>query len=280
MNAPLVSIITPVFNSAPWLAEMLASVRNQTFSNWEQILVDDGSTDGSDQIIERAAEADPRIRLLRMPHNGGPAKARNRAIDEARGQYLAFLDADDLWLEPKLELCLRFMQQNQYAFVYHAFRYLSSDGRSAGALVRGPRDLTFRTLHVRRGIGDCMSVMIDRERIPDFRFLSHHGKTHEDWQAWLSLVKSGHTGHLLDEDLGRYRKSDGSRNASKLAAARLVWRLYRHYEKLPWPRAASWWTQYAWNSFWLQQRSRPPALNRKENARPHPAEATPCEEQV
>ncbi|MGB7191052.1 MAG: glycosyltransferase family 2 protein, partial [Acidobacteriaceae bacterium] len=213
MNAPLVSVITPVFNSAPWLAEMLASVRAQTFSNWEHILVDDGSTDGSDRMIERAAELDPRIRFLRMPHNGGPANARNRAIEEARGQFVAFLDADDLWLHSKLELCLRFMRENQYAFVYHAFRYLSSDGRSTGALVRGPRELNLRTLHVKRGIGDCMSVMIDRAAIPDFRFVAHHGKTHEDWQTWLALVKNGHAGHLLGEDLGRYRKSDGSRNA-------------------------------------------------------------------
>lgn len=268
MSEPVVSVITPVFNAAPWLSEMLDSVRSQTFSGWEHILVDDWSADDSVRIIERAAAADPRIRLLRMPENGGPAKARNRAIEEARGRYLAFLDADDLWLERKLELCLKFMQENQYPFVYHAFRYLSSNGDSTGALVCGPSALTYRTLHTRRGIGDCMSVVIDREQIPHFRFIIHHGKTHEDWQTWLWLVKRGHTGHLLKRDLGRYRKSEGSRNASKLTAARLVWRLYRHYEELPWARAASWWIQYAWNSFWLQLRSRPPAAVRNTFARP------------
>lgn len=259
VTRPVVSIITPVFNAAPWLAEMLESVRNQTYSEWEHILVDDGSTDESNQIIERAAAADARLRLLRMAENGGPARARNLAIEAARGRYLAFLDADDLWLKRKLELCLQFMRQNELPFIYHAFRYLSSDGERTGALVRGPAKLTYRTLHTRRGIGDCMSVMIDHEAIPDFRFLAHESKTHEDWQAWLRLITSGYTGHLLDHDLGRYRKSSRSRNASKLAAARLVWRLYRHYEQLPWPRAASWWTQYAWNSFWLQLRCKPPS---------------------
>lgn len=270
MEEPLVSVITPVYNSAPWLGETLDSVKKQTIPYWEHILVDDGSTDGSDQIIEKAARLDPRIRFFRILENGGPAKARNRAIDEARGRYLAFLDADDLWLEKKLELCLQFMRKNQYPFVYHAFRYLSSDGHRTGAIVRGPVELNFRTLHVRRGIGDCMSVMIDREFIPDFRFVNHPGKTHEDWQTWLWLVKKGHTGHLLDKDLGRYRKSDGSRNASKLTAARLVWRLYRDYEKLPFPRAANWWAQYAWNSFWLQLRSRPPATWKKQKSRLSP----------
>lgn len=254
---PLVSVITPVFNAAPWLSEMLGSVSRQTFSNWEHILVDDGSTDGSDRIVERAAEEDSRIRFFRMPQNGGPASARNRAIQEARGQYLAFLDADDLWLEQKLERCLRYMQENNYEFVYHSFRYLSSDGKSVGAVVHGPKLLTIRNHFVRRGTGDCMSVMIDRERIPDFHFVHHDGKTHEDWQTWLCLVRQGHSGHLLAEDLGRYRKSEGSRNAGKLAAARLVWRMYRRSENLPLLRAASWWTQYAWNSYWLHQRSRP-----------------------
>jgi glycosyltransferase involved in cell wall biosynthesis len=262
-----ISIITPVYNSAPWLGEMLDSVRKQTFQNWEHLLVDDGSTDGSDQIIASTAATDPRIRLFRMPENGGPAKARNLGIDKASGRYLAFLDADDLWLEQKLELCLQFMRGNRYPFVYHAFRYLSSDSKSTGGVVRGPAELNYRTLHVRRGIGDCMSVMIDRELIPDFRFVNHQGKTHEDWQTWLCLVKNGHKGHLLDKDLGRYRKSDGSRNASKLAAARLVWRLYREYEKLPFPQAANWWAQYAWNSFWLQLRSKPPVTGKKQTSR-------------
>jgi len=257
MKAPLVSIITPVYNASCWLTEMLESVQRQTFPDWEHILVDDGSADGSDQIVERAAKKDSRIRLIRMSHNSGPAMARNRGIEDARGRYLAFLDADDLWLEQKLERCLRFMMENNYGFVYHAFRYLSSDGKSVGTVVRGPAELTVRNHFVRRGTGDCMSVMIDRERIPEFHFVHQEGKTHEDWQTWLWLVKRGHTGHLLAEDLGRYRKSEGSRNAGKLAAARLVWQMYRRSEKLPLLRAASWWAQYAWNSYWLHQRSRP-----------------------
>lgn len=257
MRTPIVSIITPVYNAARWIEEMLESVQKQTFTDWEHILVDDGSSDGSNHIIERAALADSRIRLLRMTKNSGPATARNCGIAEARGRYLAFLDADDLWLEQKLERGLSFMQQNNYEFIYHAFRYLSSDGKSIGAVVYGPRELTIRNHFVRRGTGDCMSVMIDHERIPDFHFVHQEGKTHEDWQTWLWLVRRGHTGHLLPEDLGRYRKSEGSRNAGKLAAARLVWRMYRESERLPLVRAVSWWTQYAWNSYWLHMRSKP-----------------------
>jgi glycosyltransferase involved in cell wall biosynthesis len=254
---PVVSIITPVFEAARWLPEMLASVASQTFTDWEHILVDDCSSDESAAVIERAAATDPRIRLLRMPSNGGPGRARNRAIDAARGRYIAFLDADDLWLPEKLEHCLAFMEQHDYSFVYHGFRYLSADGRSTGGLVKGPSRLTLESLHTQRGTGDCMSIVIDREKVSGFCFPEEYERCHEDWLAWLWLVQQHHIGHLLPEDLGRYRLSGKSRNANKLSAAWTAWHLYRVREGLSWPRAAAWWFLYAWNSFCLYVRSRP-----------------------
>lgn len=256
-SMPIVTIVTPVFNASPWLGEMLASVAAQTFDNWEQILVDDCSTDHSVALIERAAASDPRIRLLKLDSNRGPAFARNRALEVARGRYIAFLDADDLWLPEKLERCLEFMEQRQCSFVYHAFRYISADGRNLGAVVKGPSRLTFKTLHTRRGTGDCMSIVIDRTKAMDFRFFEVLRDCHEDWLAWRGLVLGGHVGFLLPSDLGRYRLSTGSRNADKITAAKKVWHLYREFERLPWLRAASWWLQYCWNSFWMRFHCRP-----------------------
>jgi teichuronic acid biosynthesis glycosyltransferase TuaG len=264
----LVSIITPVFNAERWLEDMLASVAAQSFTNWEHLLVDDGSTDSSAALIERAARADPRIRLLRMPGNGGPARARNAALELAKGRYIAFLDADDLWLPAKLERSLDFLRQSGCDFCYHAFRYLSADGTSAGPLVQGPPRLTLRAHHTRRGTGDCMSMVIDRERVPGFRFAENRSGLHEDWLAWLGLVRSDYRGCLLAEDLGRYRLSGSSRNAGKLAAARKVWHLYRRVEDLSWAHAAGWWCLYAWNSLWLHLRSRPRSHGRAAARRP------------
>src|SRR5580700_5420680 len=101
---PLVSIITPVYNAARWLRETLDCVRAQTLTDWEHMLVDDGSTDDSVAVIEAAVREDKRFRLIRTPQNAGPSNARNLALEAARGRYIALLDADDLWLEKKLEL--------------------------------------------------------------------------------------------------------------------------------------------------------------------------------
>ncbi|HUN86802.1 MAG TPA: glycosyltransferase family 2 protein [Terracidiphilus sp.] len=253
---PLVSIITPVYNAARWLPETLASVRGQTFANWEQILVDDGSTDDSAALVEAATRTDSRFRLMRMLNNGGPSAARNLAIDAARGRFIAFLDADDLWLPKKLALSVEWMKAHDYAFIYHDYRHMSNDGTRVGALIIPPEVLNLQTLHTRRGHG-CLSVVIDRTKVSAFHFPANYNYLNEDFCAWLSIVQQGHIGHRLPADLGRYRLSAASRSANKLAASIDTWKIYRKISRLPLLRAASWWTQYAWNSFWLHRYARP-----------------------
>jgi len=255
-SGPRVSIITPVFNAARWLPETLETVRAQTLEDWEQIFVDDGSTDGSAALIEAAAARDARFRLLRMTRNSGPSAARNLALGAALGRFVAFLDADDLWLPEKLARAVQWMTAHGYGFIYHDYRHISHDGLHVGALISGPDELNLRTLHTRRGTG-CLSVVIDRERIPEFHFPSVPAYLHEDFCAWLRLIQMGHKGHRLAVDLGRYRISSQSRSARKLSAAMESWKIYREASRLPRLRAALWWGQYAWNSFWLHLHARP-----------------------
>ncbi len=252
----LVSIITPVFNAARWLPENFATVRAQTLSDWEQIFVDDASSDGSVAMLQAAAARDARLRLLCMAGNAGPSAARNLALKQARGRFIAFLDADDLWHSDKLSRSVEWMTRHQYGFIYHDYRQISSDGLRVGALIAGPQELNLRTLHTRRGTG-CLSVVIDRERIPEFRFPYQCAYLHEDFCAWLSIIQQGHVGHRLAADLGCYRLSAHSRSANKLTAAAQVWKIYREASKLPPMRAALWWTQYAWNSSWLYCYAKP-----------------------
>jgi len=256
-QTPLVSIITPVYNALRWLPETMASVRAQTYTHWEHIFVDDGSTDGSLEFLEVMARDDRRLRVLCTARNGGPSEARNLAIDAARGRFLAFLDADDLWMPEKLARSVEWMTTHGYAFIYHDYRHLSHDGTRIGALIRGPEELDLRTLHVRRGTGGCLSVVLDRQRIPEFHFPTNFRFLHEDFCAWLSLIKQGHFGHRLPADLGRYRLSLHSRSSNKLIGAANAWVIYRTISKLSWLRAASWWILYAWNCFWLYRAARP-----------------------
>jgi glycosyltransferase involved in cell wall biosynthesis len=253
---PVVSVITPVYNAERWLPETLATMQAQTLTDWEQILVDDGSTDNSAAIAEAAAAADHRIRLLKTARNQGPSAARNLALDAARGRFIAFLDADDLWLPQKLSRCIAWMTAHGHGFIYHDYRQISADGASVGALIKGPEELNLRSLHTRRGTG-CLSVVIDRELIPHFRFPSHHDFLHEDFCAWLGLIQQGYVGRRLAADLGRYRLSEQSRSANKVFAAAESWRIYRDASKLSRMRAALWWMQYAWNGFWLHRAARP-----------------------
>ena len=254
---PLVSIITPVYNAARWLPETLATVRAQTLTDWEQIFVDDGSTDGSPAIVEAAAAEDPRFRSLRTLRNAGPSAARNQALDAARGRFIAFLDADDLWHPEKLARSVEWMTTHGYGFIYHDYRHMSHDGARVGALITGPEVLDLRTLHTRRGTGGCLSIVIDRERIPGFHFPNNFRYINEDFCGWLSIIQQGQPGHRLPADLGRYRLSVHSRSSSKRRAVIDAWKIYREFSKLPPMRAVVWWTQYIWNSFWLYRRARP-----------------------
>jgi teichuronic acid biosynthesis glycosyltransferase TuaG len=260
---PLVSIVTPVYNAARWLPETLATVEAQTVQDWEHLLVDDGSVDGSAAILQAAAARNPNFRMLTTGRNQGPSVARNLAIEAARGRYIAFLDADDLWLPEKLEACLEYMRSNGYSFIYHDYRHLTEDGAKIGRVVSGPDELDLRALHTRRGTGSCLAVMIDREGVGDLRFPVRGKALHEDFCLWLRLVKKGYTGRRLARDLARYRLSASSRSANKISSAVETWRIYRNESELSFPRALNWWVQYVWNAFWLNHRARPRTRNRR-----------------
>jgi teichuronic acid biosynthesis glycosyltransferase TuaG len=269
---PLISIITPVYNAARFLPDTLNSVQAQTLTDWEHLLVDDGSGDGSANIVNAASAGDARIRLLRTPCNSGPAVARNLALDAARGRYIAFLDADDLWLARKLELCIDWMQSHGHGFVYHDYRHMSEDGSRLGGLISGPDELNLRTVHTRRGHGGCLSMMIDRQQIGDVRFPPRSHLTHEDLRAWLAIIRKGFVGHRVPCDLGRYRLANTSRNAKKFTSISHTWLIYRNEPELSYAKAAFWWLQYVWNAWRMYRYAQPqcgsdcPALDERRNS--------------
>jgi teichuronic acid biosynthesis glycosyltransferase TuaG len=240
-----VSVVMPAYNAEATIASAMASVRDQTDAGWELIVVDDGSTDRTAEIAAAAAAADKRIRLIRQ-RNQGVAAARNAAIEAATGRYLAFLDADDLWLPSKLERQLRFMSLRSSALSATAYRRQWGD--KLGPFFHVPELITYATsLGSRPFIS--ITVMVDtaqvRVRMPN---ISRGSLLPEDLVAWLGILRTGVVAHGLDEDLARYRSTEGSRSCSKAKCAYQVWRVYRDIERLDLARSSWYFAQYAWRS--------------------------------
>ncbi|MCR5362897.1 MAG: glycosyltransferase family 2 protein [Bacteroidales bacterium] len=206
MNNSLVSIITPTYNCGPFIAETIRSVQAQTYTDWEMIIVDDCSTDETRDVVAGFIVNDPRIRYLCNERNSGAAITRNRALREARGRWIAFLDSDDLWEPQKLERQVDFMSANGYAFTYHEYVEMMQDGALRGIRVSGPKRVSRWAMFACCWPG-CLSVMYDSTciglvQIADIR-------KNNDTALWLKVVRKSPC-YLLPENLARYRRRSGS----------------------------------------------------------------------
>lgn len=241
----LISIITPVFNAADYLEATIASVQAQTHEHWEMIVVDDCSTDPTVKIIERAAALDPRIRLIRHYKNGGPAAARNSALDAATGRWIAFLDSDDLWLPQKLELQIIFQRHHSAKLTFTEFRRITSDGRQVGRLIEIPERIGYRQLLCNTVIATS-TVVVDREKSGKFRMKAMY---YDDFGCWLDLLRDGDIAFGLQADLMRYRMVSQSVSRNKKNSAYQVWCTYRTVEGLGVLRASWCFMNYALNGY-------------------------------
>lgn len=200
----LVSIIMPSYNCGRFIAESIKSVLSQTYTNWELLIVDDCSTDDTASVVK--AFADPRIRYQRNRQNEGAALTRNKALLAAKGRYIAFLDADDIWAPEKLEKQIAFMQQNGYAFTYHDYIEIDEDSKSLGVYVSGKKHVRPFDMYTCCWPG-CLSVVYDAQtvgliQIPDIR-------KNNDSAMWLQAIHKADC-YLLPENLAQYRRRTGS----------------------------------------------------------------------
>ena len=242
---PTVSVITPAFNSLVTIHETINSVRGQTFQDWELLIVDDASEDATWEVINEARCLDDRIRVFRQPMNMGAAAARNLGLHKARGRFIAFLDADDLWLPEKLERQLAFMRQKEAAFSFTSYRMMTEAGALLGSPVEIPLSIDYRGLLKNTVIG-CLTVMLDKDRTGPLKM--EDLRSGQDYTLWFRLLREGMVAYGLDEDLARYRLVQGSLSRNKIKAARRMWKLYRTYERLSVPYSAWCFTNYAWHA--------------------------------
>ena len=227
----LVSIITPLYNGKNYIEETMTSVVNQTYENWEMIIVDDCSSDGSAEVVEKYIHdhQEQRIRLLHNRENLGVANTRNAGMKEAKGQYICFLDSDDLWKAKKLEHQISFLKEKQKmdskaGFVFGTCEIINEDGISKGKIRKAKAQIDYKELLKDNGIS-CVSVMVDQTVIPKtLCFMPCIG--HEDYATWLTILKNKYTAYGMEEVLCYYRISQNSISGNKKKAA--TW----HYQVL------------------------------------------------
>lgn len=228
----LVSIIVPVYNVEKYIRETMDCVRAQTYLNWELLLVEDCGTDSTLDVIEEYMNEnqDERIRLIRQPSNMGAARARNRGLEEAQGRYIAYLDADDLWVPEKLEKELHFMQEKDAAFAFTGYEFADANGVGTGKVVRVPETMNYKQALSNTTIFTT-TVMFDTEKIPK-ELLEMPIIKSEDTALWYKVLRNGYTAYGLDENLVKYRRVGKSLSSNKLEALRRIWNLYRKAEGL------------------------------------------------
>jgi teichuronic acid biosynthesis glycosyltransferase TuaG len=227
-NGELISIVTPAYRAAAYIADTINSVLAQTHQNWEMFIADDCSPDNTREVISGFAAKDSRIKLIACSVNGGPAAARNAALERATGRWVAFLDSDDVWLPQKLEKSLRHAKANDAALTFTGFRRISFDGSQTGSYRSVPEALTYRQLLGNTVIATS-TVLIDREKTGEIRM---QRAFYDDFVCWLGILRRGLKGSGLDEDLMRYRVVKKSVSRNKSRSAQEVWKTYREIEKL------------------------------------------------
>ena len=235
--APLVSVIMPLYNAERYVEEAISSVRSQTLTDWELIVVDDGSTDGSAEIVSGISARDGRIKLISHKENRGAAEARNTCLSHVRGAYVAYMDSDDLWMPEKLERQLAFMGEAGSPMCFTAYETVEENGAHRN-YVRVPERIDYggflkNTVTCSHTIVfDLSKVELDWLRCPAFE---GDYDVPEDMVVWLQVLKRDVEASGLNEVLAKYRKHGSSRSASVTAAVGRTWNVYRKVEGLSLP---------------------------------------------
>ena len=224
----LVSIIMPSYNTASYIGESIQSVLAQSYKKWELIIIDDCSTDQTDTAVEPFL-GDTRIRYFKNKKNSGAAVSRNRALREATGKWIAFLDSDDLWMTEKLEKQIAFMEENGHHFSYTDYTEIDAKGNKNGVTVSGPKKIT-KTGMFNYCWPGCLTVMYDREYVGDLQIADI--KKNNDYAMWLQACRKADC-YLLDEVLASYRRGRAGSVSSHSIKTMIGWhyKLFREAEK-------------------------------------------------
>ena len=242
-KAELCSIIMPAYNSEKYIAQAIESVVNQNYTNWELIIINDCSTDNTEQIIKSYQQKDRRIKLINLTQNRGVANARNIGIRNAEGKYIAFLDADDIWQKEKLYKQIQKLKSTNANITYTAYQMIDEIGKIIKER-RVKETLQLKDLLKENSI-IFSSVVCKKESIVNKHFKSEW--YHEDYVFLLDLSKEGKSFKGINENLMQYRVHQSGRSFNKQTAAKYRWKIYREYLSMSFLQSLYYFVVYAWN---------------------------------
>ena len=226
---PRVSVIIPAYNSGATITETLRSVLVQTYSDFEIIVADDGSTDNTTEMVLRLAQEDNRIHLFQLKANQGVSKARNFAISNATGEWIAFLDSDDLWVEDKLEKQLKLAEKTNADIVYCSYGIIDDKGNRTCTDFIVEKHTSYDKM-LARNVISCSTALIKKEYFNKYSFSSEYA--HEDYALWMEMLRDGLDAYGNTEILAYYRLYSGTRSSNKIKAAKNRWIIYRKHLKM------------------------------------------------
>lgn len=198
------------------------------------IIVDDCSRDSSFEIAQSYADKDSRIKVYKLEQNQGSSKARNVALDHTTADYVTFIDADDTILENKFERQIGFMEENDYSITYTNYRRMSFDESKIGVIIKSADCIDYEHMLFHTAMG-TLTPIYNRKKIGDYRF-DENLPARMDYAFWLDVLRAGHKAYRFDEDLARYRRGYESLSSNKIKGQKLVWKILRYREKVPFPK--------------------------------------------
>ena len=214
----MISVIMPAYNAQDYIEMAIQSVRQQTLEDWELLVIDDCSADRTRQLVQNIGKEEKRLRYLCNEKNRGAAYCRNLGVREAKGEWIAFLDSDDMWEKEKLELQMECVRNHSCSFVFTGSAFVDEKGNRKSYILRA-KDITSYKELLKQNIISCSSVLIKREWMLEFPMSELEG-IHEDLEAWVRILKEKQcSAYAVDRPLLTYRIRRQSKSGNKLKSA-------------------------------------------------------------
>ena len=250
---PVVSVIMPAYNAADFITESIRSVQQQTYSRWELLVIDDASTDETSEVVEGLAKSDDRIKLHVLPNNQGAGFARNIGIKAATGDYISFLDADDLWKPHKLETQLVVMKEEDEKVCFSSYELIDESSQSLGKYIKALKFLTFDKLKKANYVGNLTGIYNASELGKIYCPLI---RKRQDWGLWLLAVKNAGGGRGIQEPLAIYRERRGSISGNKIEMLKYNYRVYRKVLKYSSLKSLFWMVLFLWEQLFVKKKQK------------------------